>query len=61
MKSSAFWDITPCSLSKVKRRCHLLLAGFLLGFFFDPEEEGDVLLRNIGYISTDHTALYPRR
>jgi hypothetical protein len=23
-------------------------AGFLLGFFFDPEDEGDVFLRNVG-------------
>jgi hypothetical protein len=33
-KSSIFWDITPCSL----------LAGFLLGLFFDPEDGGDMFL-----------------
>jgi hypothetical protein len=36
-------------------------AGFLLGLFFDPEFEGDMLLRNVGRLSTNYTALYPRR
>jgi hypothetical protein len=36
------------------------LAGILLGFF-DPEEGGDISLRNIGWLSTDYMALYPRR
>jgi hypothetical protein len=26
-------------------------AGFLLGLFFDPEEIGDMFLRNIGWLS----------
>jgi hypothetical protein len=34
-------------------------AGFLLGFFFDPEDEGDKFLRNVRSHSTDYTALYP--
>jgi hypothetical protein len=29
--------------------------------FFDPEDGGDMLLRNVCWISTDYTALYPRR
>jgi hypothetical protein len=28
--------------------CYLLYAGFLLGLFFDLEDGGDMLLRNIG-------------
>jgi hypothetical protein len=28
--------------------CYLFLAGFLLGLIFDPEDEGDTLLRNVG-------------
>jgi hypothetical protein len=44
MKSTIFWDVTPCSPLKV----NLLHAGFLLGLFFDPEDRGDVILRNVG-------------
>jgi hypothetical protein len=36
-------------------------AGFLLGLFFDHNNEGDIFLRNVGWLSTDYTALYPRR
>jgi hypothetical protein len=41
--------------------CYLLHAGFLLGLFFDREDEGDMFHRNVGWLSTDYTALYPRR
>jgi hypothetical protein len=48
MKSSIFWDIKPCSPLKLTRR--LLAAcfhtGFLLCLFFDPEDGGDMFLRN---------------
>jgi hypothetical protein len=27
---------------------------------FDPEDEGDIFLRNVGWLSTDYTALYPK-
>jgi hypothetical protein len=33
----------------------------LLGLFFDPEDGGDMFLRNVGSLSTDHTALYPQK
>jgi hypothetical protein len=36
-------------------------AGILLGLFFDPEDGGSVFLRNVGSLSTDCEALYPRR
>jgi hypothetical protein len=29
--------------------------------FFNPEDGSDMLLRNVGRISTGNTALYPRR
>jgi hypothetical protein len=84
MKSSIFWDITPCSPLKTNRRfrgtCRLHLqgrisrarnqrallatcfhAGFLSGLFFNPEDGGDMFLRNVGWLSTEYMALYPRR
>jgi hypothetical protein len=36
-------------------------AGFWLSLFFDPEDGGDTFLRNVGWLSTDYMALYPRR
>jgi hypothetical protein len=43
------------------RACYLLQAGFLLDLFFDHEDGGDMFLRNVGWLSMDYTALYPRR
>jgi hypothetical protein len=33
----------------------------LAEIFFDPEDGDDMFLRNVGCISTDYTASYPRR
>jgi hypothetical protein len=41
--------------------CYLFSADFLHVLSFDPEELDDIYLRNVGWISTDHTALEPRR
>jgi hypothetical protein len=41
--------------------CYLLHVAFILGLSFDPEDGGDMFLRNIGWLSTDCTALYPRK
>jgi hypothetical protein len=30
----------------------------LLGLFFEPEDEGDMFLRNVGSLTTDYAALY---
>jgi hypothetical protein len=38
-----------------------LYAAFLLDLFFDPENGGEIFLRNVGWLSTDYTALYLRR
>jgi hypothetical protein len=40
------------------RICHLLACWFLLNYFFDPEDGGDMFLRNVGFNSTDYTASY---
>jgi hypothetical protein len=34
---------------------------FSLGLLFNPEVGGNMFLRNFGWLSTDYTALYPRR
>jgi hypothetical protein len=34
---------------------------FFFGILFDTEDGGDMFLRNVGSLSTDFTALYPRR
>jgi hypothetical protein len=54
-KSTIFWDITPCSPLKVNRHfggtyllATCLHAGFLLSYFFDSEDGGDMFLQNVG-------------
>jgi hypothetical protein len=39
---------------------YLVYVGIFLCFFFDFED-GDMFLRNVGWLWTDYTALYPRR
>jgi hypothetical protein len=56
MKYSLFWDIATCSpveiQAKFKRNaspaCYQLHADFLLGYFSDPEDGDDIILRNTG-------------
>jgi hypothetical protein len=33
----------------------------MLGLFVDPEDGGEIVLRNFDPLSTDYTELYPRR
>jgi hypothetical protein len=37
--------------------CHMLHANFLLGLIFDPKD-GGIFPQNVGWLSTDYTALY---
>jgi hypothetical protein len=54
MKSTSFWDITPCSLVAVYRRLggkyrlQLFAAEPYLRLLFNPEDGGDIFLRNVG-------------
>jgi hypothetical protein len=42
--------------------CHLLSRWFfLLGLFLDPEDGGDMFLRNFDSLLTEYMSLYPRR
>jgi hypothetical protein len=63
----SIWNILPKTkirqlmTSKLGSACRWLHAGFLVGFFFNPENGGDMFLRNVSRFSTNYTALYPRR
>jgi hypothetical protein len=50
MKCHIFWDITPCSPLKVNKAllATCFHAGFFFRLFFDPEDEGDMFLENVG-------------
>jgi hypothetical protein len=39
----------------------MLVSCCLLSFFLNPEDGGDMLLRKVGWLSMDYTALCPRR
>jgi hypothetical protein len=53
-----FWETSPPSSgSKTKPSKK---PAWKLGLVFDPEDRGDMFLRNLGWISKDYTALYPR-
>jgi hypothetical protein len=78
LKSTVFWDITPCSPLRVNRRFGGTYRLHLQGrknkfrkksresrctlvscwtYFFNPEDGGDMFLRNVGWHSTDYTTL----
>jgi hypothetical protein len=35
--------------------------GLHVGLFINTEDRGDMFLRNVGWLSTDYTALYSKR
>jgi hypothetical protein len=72
LKSTIFWDITPWSPLRVNGRFGgtsppswgsskpSFHPGILLGLF-GREDGGDMFFRNVGWLPTGYTALYPRR
>jgi hypothetical protein len=74
MKTRIFLDITPCSVLKINRsfggvcRSHLHGRGISqagnqreAGSKQRPWRWGHVFFRNVGWLSTDHTAIYPSK
>jgi hypothetical protein len=53
--SPIFWDIKPCSKQSLLPASRWLLAWLILRHW----SWGDMLLRNVNWLSTDYTALYP--
>jgi hypothetical protein len=49
------------SMKQVAKLANLLHAGILLGLSFEPEDGGEIFLRNIRSFSTHYTTLYPGR
>jgi hypothetical protein len=44
-KSMVLWAVTLCSSMQFHQHyCHLLIAGFLLGILFNPEDGGNTFL-----------------
>jgi hypothetical protein len=52
LKSSTFWD------TNLSSSC-LIQAGFLLVFLYNPEDDSNMFLQNISWLSLDTQALYP--
>jgi hypothetical protein len=75
MKGPLFWDTMPCSTLKVNQHfrgiCFLNLQGQRISQSWNHHEArskdsllpagGDMLLRNVGWLSTDYMMLYPKR
>jgi hypothetical protein len=53
-----FWDVTLYTKQGSVYHLHSRYLGRLIR---RPENGGDMFLRNVGWLSTDYTALYPRR
>jgi hypothetical protein len=72
-----FWAIRPCKSSESEfkfRRCMssspsglkrsaycMLRSGILVCLLFNPEDGGNIFLRNVGWLPSDYTALYSRK
>jgi hypothetical protein len=45
-------------MKQVAKLANLLHAGILLGLCYEPEDGGEIFLRNASLLSTHYTALY---
>jgi hypothetical protein len=61
IKSTIFWDMTPCRDEEITDFLAICFQNsFLLGLLFEPEDGGDIFIRNVGSLSTDKTECYSR-
>lgn len=67
---SFFWNVKPWTPLEINRRlggtwsgfeCYLPRSVLVLDLFSDPEDGDDIIVRNVGWISTNYTAVYWRR
>jgi hypothetical protein len=63
LRTVVFSIMTPCNVveSQQSFAFSLLHVGFLPDLFVNAEDTGVLFLRNVDWLSTDYTALYPRR
>jgi hypothetical protein len=55
------WDFDAGLTNNFDVEGHLILAGYLLGLFLDPEDGGSTFLRNVSELLSNYTVLHPRR
>jgi hypothetical protein len=60
LKNKAKEEINMKQVASRAVLASFFLSGFLLGLFFDPEDDVYKLLRNVVYISMECTVLCPR-
>jgi hypothetical protein len=58
-RPNTFISCLPSQVQRPRSACYLIHAGFFLGLFFDPEDGGNIFLRNVCRLSTGYTALCP--
>jgi hypothetical protein len=61
LKVNRHFRVTCCLHLLRQSICLLLHVDFLLGLYFYPEDGANTALQNTGWLSTDYTALHPRR
>jgi hypothetical protein len=58
MKCAVFWNVAPCNPEEEQQKlCLTLISYFFLALLFDPEDGGNMLIRNVTGFLRDHMAL----